>query len=247
MASFESCLAKFARAEKQCEALSSDLLSLSDLKSYGITKDIENATGYQIYRFDSVPPIPEDLGLRIGEMLYNFRCSLDHIIWELVSSSGNIPTYRNEFPIFNDILKYNSEKRSKLKGIPNAHIPLIDSLQPCNPSGDIFFTQYLWYLHQLCNADKHRYLLLTRRAFRKNMRISFTTNRVPKMWFFNVPIENGAVFLRLEPNMDVDVNPTIDVLFSNAPSDIRTDLPVGSIIELIHGSVYNVLRKFHVL
>lgn len=244
MVSIESPLAKFNRAEQQLDALRSDLLPLGDLKSYTIIKDIDDVTREQIYSFGKVPPIPDGLGLLVGEILYNFRCSLDHLIWQLVLSEGNIPTLRNEFPIFKDLTKYNSGKRSKLKGVSNTVIPIIDALQPCNSTGDLDYWCYLWYLHELCNADKHRYLLLTRRSLRKNLRLVYisSSNRIPRGVYFDAPVEDGAIFFRIEPDVDVEIHPTIDILFENAPSDIRTDLPVLNIIELIHGSVWKAFE-----
>ena len=71
-------------------------------------------------------------------------------------------------------------------------------------------------------------------------------DKVPKARYFDAPVENGAIFLRIEPDVDVDVRPTIDILFSNPLSDIRIDLPVLNIAELIHGAVWHVLHTLHI-
>ncbi len=243
MASLDSPRAKFDRAREQCNALSRDLSTLYDLKFYTITKEVDNATGNQIYSFTNVPPIPDDLSLRIGEMLYNFRCSLDHLVWQLVLSEGNTPTIRNEFPIFIDVGKYEAEKGNKLKGVSNAVVAIVDSLQPCYSTMTNDCWWYLWYLHELCNAEKHRHLLLTRQTLGRKLRLSWTSTKAPKARYLAVPVEVGAVFLILKPNMDVHGDPTIQILFSNTPSNVRADLPVESIISLISAAVYKVFER----
>jgi len=234
---------KLNRAAQQFESLDRELLALSDLKSYTVSKDVDSKTGNQIYSFADVPLIPDDLSLRIGEMLYNFRCSLDHLIWHLVVTEGNIPSIRNEFPIFNDSTKYESDKVRKLNGIPNTVVPIIDALQPCHSTGPNDYWWYLWYLHELSNADKHRHLLITRRSLGKKLRMSFTADVIPKANYLDTPVEDGATFAIVEPNVDVDIRPTIQILFDNAPSDIRKDLPVGNILNLINMSVLEVFKR----
>jgi hypothetical protein len=61
--------------------------------------------------------------------------------------------------------------------------------------------------------------------------------------YLAVPVENGAIFFRTNSNMDMNVNPTINIVFGNAPSDIRNDLPIINIIDLIEVSVREVFRR----
>ena len=46
-----------------------------------------------------------------------YRASLDHLVWQLVVANGQAPTNRNEFPIFVDLTRYNSEKNGRLNGV----------------------------------------------------------------------------------------------------------------------------------
>lgn len=237
MASLESPLAKLNRATEECDALRRELLTFANSNIYGITKKQDIDTGYTLYGFEDVPPLPNDVGLRLGEMLYNFRCSLDHLIWQLVLSEGNEPTSRTEFPIFNTIGEYERVKRGKLKGVSNTVISIVDSLQPCYNTGENDFLKYLWYLQVLCNADKHRHLLFTRRVLGKKIFMKWTGPDRISVEYLAGPVENGAIFLRVESNVDVDISPPIHIFFANAPSDIREDLELGSICRLVRGSV----------
>ncbi len=239
MDSIESPLSKLERATEQCQTLRKELGTLCNSESYSITNEFEPNTGYTLYRFVKVPPMPEAMSLRIGEMLYNFRCSLDHLVRQLVLSEGNQPTVRNEFPIFEDVSKYNSEKRSKLKGVSNTVVPIIDSLQPCSPTG----RKYLWYLHILCNADKHRDLLLTRRILGQTLHLPRTVSQPVEGNYFAVAVENGAVFLRIKPDVNMDVQLPVKIFFSNTPKDIRRDMMVDNMLGFIKNSVHYVFGQ----
>ena len=83
MASLDGPIAKFNRAREHVETLRRNLEPFRDLNSYVIASDIDDETGEQIRRFDAVPPMPTGLEVIIGEMLYNLRCSLDHLVWQL--------------------------------------------------------------------------------------------------------------------------------------------------------------------
>lgn len=244
MASLDSPLTKYNRATEHAETLRSKLLPLSDLNNYSISSDFDVKTGEQIRRFEHVLPMPGGLEVIVGEALYNFRCSLDHLIWQLVLSEGNVPTTRNEFPIFSDPTRYEAEKHGKLSGVSNAVRSIVDALQPCNSTGRDDYWKHLWELQVLNNIDKHRHLLLTRRTLAPILRVwgSFG-NRTPRGYYLAVPVEDGAVFFRAEPNVNMDVKPGIEVLFSDVPPGIRQDISVLGFMALIHSSVDEVFRQ----
>ena len=243
MAYLEGPLVKYNRAGEHVETLKRYLSPLQDLKSYVISSDVDNETGQQIRRFDHVPPMPDGVDVIIGEILYNFRCSLDHLIWQLVLSEGQIPNNRNEFPIFNDPVDYEAKKRSKLRGVSTAVVGIVDKFQPCYSTGQNAFWWHLWYLHVLNNADKHRHLLLTRSTLGSVLRVLALQGSTPRGRYLNVPVEEGAIFFRGKFEMDVQIEPRINVVFSNAPSDVRIDLPVLNIADLIHLGVDAVFRE----
>lgn len=116
MASLNSPKSKLNRAREQRDALNRDISALCDFSSYIIAKDIDNATGNQVYSFKSVPPMPDDIGLRIGEMLYNYRCSLDHLIWQLVLPRGILPQLATNFLSTLFLANTNVTRRESSKG-----------------------------------------------------------------------------------------------------------------------------------
>jgi hypothetical protein len=244
MASIYSPLAKFNRAKQHLETLNRKLSPISNINSYVITEDIDDATGDHLYGFGKVPPIPDGLELLLGEILYNFRCSLDHLVWQLILSEGNTPTDRSEFPIFREINEYERAKKSKLKGVSDAAVSIIDSLQPCYCTGDMDYWKYLWYLQILSNIDKHRHLVLCRRTLWQNVRVDYIGDSPPpEVFYYDVSVENGAIFLRIKSDVKVKVRPRIEILLSNAPPDIRANLPVSNICSLIQMSIEKVFNS----
>jgi len=243
-----SAHAKLTRASHLQEALARDLEVLGAAQSYTIVKDTDSATGYCRFRFSSVPVMPNDLDLRIGEVLYNYRCALDHLVWQLALSKGNQPDEHNEFPIFNNADKYEKAKVIKLHGLSPDAIAVIDRFQPfqCVLPNDYWW--YLWYLYRLSNADKHRQLLFTRRHI----------STLAVGWFSDGTVKPPIVS-RLRGQVDPDqeivsvldttgmndltVRPRILVCFSDPPADIRTDMPVHNIMGLIDTAVHEVFAR----
>jgi len=239
MASLDSPLAKLNRAREQINALRRDISTLTDLNSYCITYDIDSATGYQVYYFKKVPLIPDDFSLRIGELLYNFRCSLDHLVWQLVLSEGNVPTSRNEFPIYSIPVEYERNKRRKLQGVSPTVVSIIDNVQPFKHDSPF---KHLWSLHELCNFDKHRNLLVTV-IVAPEISYGIFVNRLPYAQIIGKSVENGAKFFMVEPDVDVKVKPKFKIVFSNSPLSVRQDLRIENIFRLIEIAVDRVFRK----
>lgn len=105
-------------------------------------------------------PIPEKIGLIVGDCLQNLRSSLDYLIWELVLKAGNIPGKKNMFPITLTASAFQDAKRAhRLQGVNSTAAALIDALQPYHDGKPS--ETYLAILDELTNVNKHRRLLLT--------------------------------------------------------------------------------------
>jgi hypothetical protein len=155
--SVESPNAKFERAREHLNTLEDALQVFCDADSYVVTHVIDRERGAQFWRFDSDPPqLPIYFNVVLGDALYNFRCALDHLIWQLVLLNGNTPTEKNEFPVFKCVKEYQSAKKRKLRGVSKDAEIIIDRVQPYNRGH-----RSLWALHRLNITDKHRHLYLT--------------------------------------------------------------------------------------
>ena len=98
--------------------------------------------------------VPIDFPIRVGEIAYNLRSTLDHLVHALVLDNNEEPSKQNDFPIFSEEADYRRDAPRKLEGVANDRRDLIESFQPFQ-SG---IGRHLWMLHLVCNIDKHRHL-----------------------------------------------------------------------------------------
>ena len=97
----------------------------------------------------------------IGEILYNLRSALDHLVWQLVIANRQTPGRNNEFPIAVDQEAWLRAKERVLKGVSKRHKAMIGYLQPYNGGmGLSFAVSKLKVLNDLCNVEKHRHLIV---------------------------------------------------------------------------------------
>jgi hypothetical protein len=126
----------------------------------GILRSQEDAI---IVEFDPNPPhqiilrrpnetfVETDVGILIGEIVYNLRTALDYLVFELAKFDSGVSQDFTQFPI-EDTKKGFAwrEKRGWLKGINTAHVAAIERLQP--------YAGCDWTktLRDLSNRDKHK-------------------------------------------------------------------------------------------
>ena len=61
----------------------------------------------------------------LGEILYDLRSSLDHLVWQLVLANGQTPGRHNEFLITTDHQSWQQTKGRALKGVSKRHEAMI--------------------------------------------------------------------------------------------------------------------------
>ena len=98
---------------------------------------------------------PAEFSIRAGEIVHNLHSSLDHLVWQLVSTSGQKPDKGNAYPIGKDAQGYDKIKQSRLRGVPQAAREIIRRNQPWSAPGG---GSNLWALYCMSNEDKHRHL-----------------------------------------------------------------------------------------
>ncbi len=150
--------------------LSADIDELCANIRQAIVHEIDTDAGEQrwVYR-GAAPEVPIEWSIRVGEILYNLRSALDHLVWQLVLASGNRPTRFNQFPILDSEEQWTPARIVKvLEGVSDENKKIVRYLQPFNPvlqlpvdgkyracNAQVFRT-----LRELCNIDKHRHLNL---------------------------------------------------------------------------------------
>jgi hypothetical protein len=105
----------------------------------------------------NIPPgdTPEsDLGIRIGETVYNLRTALDYAV-HIISGER-----KSQFPLDDDCKNFEARKTGRLpngkgfpaylRGVPKREFDLIEAVQPCKG------IDWSRRLRELSNRDKHR-------------------------------------------------------------------------------------------
>ena len=97
-----------------------------------------------------------DYAVAVGEVAYNLRSGLDHLVWQLVLANRGKPDTQTEFPIFRNESDYQRAAGRKLRGLTDDQLQMVEESQPFRDETGI--GQHLWMLHAICNIDKHRHL-----------------------------------------------------------------------------------------
>ncbi len=116
---------------------------------------------------------------------------------------------------------YREAKKSRLKGVSNEAVAIIDRSQPCNGGNS-----YLGTLDSLSNIDKHRHLNVINAApvgadLVEALRIG--PKKSVSIWVNKQPLQRDAELLRVTLQED-DVNVKFDMAFGIAFDDSLTPL-----------------------
>ena len=158
MVTLEGINAKLERAQDQVEQLSRDIMSSCETQRSLFSEELRPDVGDKIWIFrGETPVVPIEYSIRLGEIVYNLRSSLDQLIWQLVHANYKAPSHRNEFPIFDDESRFNNVVKTKLAGVSQQSLAKIEEMQPFRQNEK---WSALKTLHSLCNIDKHRSVIL---------------------------------------------------------------------------------------
>jgi hypothetical protein len=199
---------KIKWAKKHIADLSKERVTFLGSNSYyGIPK-FDAETNRTRFILESVPDVPAEIRMLLGDVAHNLRTALDHLACELVRSTGTAEP-KVYFPICESEQIYKAESGGKTKGMPDSAKKLIDRLCPYG-GGD----HLLWGLHQLDIIDKHR-LLLT--ATLKTGSWSVTLDQTDRDYNFAfvAALKAGDVIGDLEGNHESDkkMSVTPDIAF----------------------------------
>lgn len=152
---FGEVLVKYHWAQKHIRNLEASLTAIRNTDGYDLSTEDDSETGEVTYYCSKVSTIQDEIRLMLGDAIHNLRSTLDHLAHKIVEAAPNgIVDKWTCFPIFDSPHAYNTLKHGKVKGIGQFAMAAIDRLQPYKGGNS-----YLWILHQLDIADKHRLIL----------------------------------------------------------------------------------------
>jgi hypothetical protein len=161
--------AKFERAMEHFQTLQTEMTAAPESSPYSLRGEFDDERlRYCVYLEQHPVTWRPRFAVLAGDVYHNLRCALDYIVTELVAKSGEELTTRHLFPIFPSESKYKRavgwpeprDSGGPLKGAKYGFRE-IEELQPYNTNPGAPEESFLWHLHCLSNADKHRTISLT--------------------------------------------------------------------------------------
>ena len=113
-------------------------------------------TGREFFNPRPLPIVPFNVPATACDVIQNLRSCLDHLAYQLarVGTADAEPSRLVSFPIFEDEVKYESGRASRVAGMRPDAVKSIDALKPYKGGNEL-----LWRLHDLSNIEKHRLIV----------------------------------------------------------------------------------------
>ena len=209
--------AKLRRAKDQIGEITNESQGLCAEVAKAITREVCEDANKQVWIYrGETPNTPIEWSVILGEILYDLRSSLDHLVWQLVLANGQTPGRHNEFLITTDHQSWQQTKGRALKGVSKRHEAMIGYLQPYTGGMNLpFDVSMLKILNDLGNTEKHRHLILgvlvSKGIEPLDSQLDDSSTRPPlRGSFMTGRIETGKVLLELN-NADMDIVPSFEV------------------------------------
>ena len=231
--------AKLRRAEHHIEVIRSEANRVCADVERRIVREAHEDVDEQVWIYrGETPDAPVEWSIIVGEILYNLRSALDHLVWQLVIANGQTPGRHNEFPVTTNHEGWQKVKDSYLRGMSERHKRMIGYVQPYTGGINLpFDVSMLKVLNDLGNIEKHRHLILSVIASRgiapivfedTDLEVEGSTLRKPLSGSGILgKVESEKVLLRFN-NAHTDPNPSfqIDVCFGPIEGSSLTARPV---------------------
>lgn len=240
----DGCRGKLARAEELWDELGVSLVEFLDPRPFQTEGSFDAGPSEWVvyFRVNEEPPLR--WGILIGDVVHNLRSALDHLAWQLVLLNGGEPSWRTQFPIYNDEEGFRRAQggQSQISGMSDEDQQLVEELQPFqHPAGEEK-PHHLVVLQSLSNVDKHRVVHTTLvQTAGSQFRIhgledvSGIAGIAPQFG----PLVDGAELARIgvvadgpEPRLTVDAELDLDVVFADEDSPVYDENVPGVLLEL---------------
>ncbi|MGB9381645.1 hypothetical protein [Candidatus Binatus sp.] len=226
--------AKIQRAEESIQNLNREISEfiLANPDPYRIVREFQNERRDYVFIAFGELAVPNRFAVLVGEILYQLRSSLDHLISALVKKEGGTPSRRHQFPICTTCEKFKEAcARGLIDGVPDSAKKIIKSVQPYNTPDATTSTLHL--LSEWNNTDKHRLLLVVSGALPIPHHVhvgpykdkSSTDARIPTIIYLSPPAlhrvtNDGVEVFRIglqeaHPNFNADAKFFTQIAFEN--------------------------------
>ena len=164
-------------------------------------------------------PIPAEMSLLIGEILYNLRGCLDYLVYQLAILDSGSEQNGTQFPIEDSQNGFRGRRKSYLKFVNDSHVASIERLQPYNG------VDWTKWLRTYSNPDKHRHLVVSTHGTRMSTTETAKPADPQDAWnglFLNLRVNSGGremymnihitFFIAFDEIEIIEGNPVVPVL-----------------------------------
>jgi hypothetical protein len=227
MASLDDPRARVRRAKEHLDLLYERLAAFADRDPYSVIGKPDTDAGVEEPIFTLREQPPPELGLLLSDALHNLRAALDNLVWQVVALDGGTPDENTGFPVTGARQQFRSQAGSKLKGMSNPHIAVIEKLQPY-PGRDGPGPRAVEAVHEYARRDRHRVIHPVFAVLNPDPSALYV-RREPVTAEFQVrveyvgagkPLEDGATIARLtssaaepQPSVKMEVEFPIEIAF----------------------------------
>ena len=221
--------AKINRAREDLQTLEADMAALCEYERRRRVFEIKQ--GWPVIVSENIPEAPIGYSIRIGEIAYNLRSALDHLVWQLVIYNRETPTRRTAFPVFSKKAQFRRWAKRRLDEMTQGQIEVIKLVQPFGKDNGV--GPHLWMLNSICNIDKHRHLNVV--AIHSVSDVKLKEGADPNLTW---PLIGGLALVDIlkgtehEDKMNIDVITGICFMDEDLDKDLRdVRVEYGSAIE----------------
>jgi hypothetical protein len=232
---------KLDRAEYHLDALNAEIREFfergADDQTFVARHNVLDDSWSAVFK---AKPLPEDWGVKLGDVIHNMRSALDHLVAQLVLLANASVHSRHQFPIFDDpddwqrrvVQPPQNRQRGFLDFIDPQHVAVIESLQPYQPSTGL---PTLATISRFSNADKHRLIHAARTNLTAKPALGASVTipaNIREVRYQNpgATLEDGAEVARYRADFFLPVNPlTGPQLPSNAEVNVSIHLKVTTV------------------
>lgn len=165
MGGFDSAWLKWGRGVTHAQALDAEIEQFAAaIRGQPVVRLVNRydgrRRGFAVVVKDA-PTLVPTWNLLLGDVITNFRASLDHLAWEVVRR-GTTPELKKReanqiyFPISGDNTTFNNDVVSKLRGARRSDIAIIRRVQPYRLGKTRVQWHCLTLLKDMARIDKHR-------------------------------------------------------------------------------------------
>jgi len=149
------CWERVRRAEEHIAEFEREVMSMHEKQAQAVPFDLDPNPPHAAINIGMPPETFAGVrfGTLVGETVYNLRCALDYLVFELAKLDSGSEQERTQFPIMDTAQDFVGWKERMLKGVNAGHIACIERLQPYSGC------DWTRLLRDLSNMDKHKQII----------------------------------------------------------------------------------------